>query len=85
MKGHREKGAARPTPFVDPELFSQSSFGLHSLLWLVRSGVRRIRHGRDVPRSERGGREYVRFDKLHRSLHMVVIVSFLMIGSALAG
>lgn len=57
-------------------------FGLHTLLWFVRSIVHRARHGR--PRRLRPGEAaYVRFDSFHRTLHVIVIVSFL--GLALTG
>ncbi len=57
-------------------------FGVHSLLWFLRSLVHVIRHGRPrrlVP----GSAAYVRFAPLHRIVHVVVIVSFL--GLALTG
>jgi cytochrome b subunit of formate dehydrogenase len=57
-------------------------FGLHTLLWFVRSIIYRARHGR--PRRLRpGDPAYVRFEGFHRTLHVIVIVSFL--GLALTG
>lgn len=57
-------------------------FGLHTLLWFIRSIVHRIKHGR--PRRLRPGETaYVRFESFHRTLHVIVIVSFL--GLALTG
>jgi cytochrome b subunit of formate dehydrogenase len=57
-------------------------FGVHALLWLVRSAVHTVRHGRPrriAPRQP----AYVRFEPIHRTLHVLVIVSFL--GLALTG
>ncbi len=57
-------------------------FGLHTLLWFVRSLIYRARHGRPR-RLHPGEKAYVRFEGFHRALHVVVIVSFL--GLALTG
>lgn len=57
-------------------------FGVHTLLWFGRSWVHRIRHGMPQ-RLQPGGRAFVRFDKIHRTLHLMIIVSFL--GLALTG
>lgn len=57
-------------------------FGLHTLLWFTRSLIHTLKHGRPkklVP-LQKG---YVRFEPIHRILHVVVIVSFL--GLALTG
>jgi len=57
-------------------------FGLHSLLWFVRSLVEVLKHGRPrglVP----GGVAYVRFQSFHRVGHTCLLVSFL--GLALTG
>jgi cytochrome b subunit of formate dehydrogenase len=57
-------------------------FGIHSLLWFVRSLVHVVRHGR--PRRLVAGQPaYVRFEPIHRIVHVIVIVSFL--GLALTG
>jgi cytochrome b subunit of formate dehydrogenase len=57
-------------------------FGLHTLLWFIRSILYRMRHGRPR-RLHPGEPAYVRFEGFHRALHVVVIVSFL--GLALTG
>ncbi len=57
-------------------------FGIHTLLWFIRSIVYRVRHGRPR-RLHPGEPAYVRFEGFHRALHVVVIVSFL--GLALTG
>jgi cytochrome b subunit of formate dehydrogenase len=57
-------------------------FGLHTLLWFIRSIVHRMRHGRPR-RLQPGQPAYVRFEGFHRALHVVVIISFL--GLALTG
>ena len=57
-------------------------FGIHTLLWFVRSIVYRLRHGRPR-RLHPGEPAYVRFEGFHRTLHVIVIVSFL--GLALTG
>lgn len=59
-----------------------SFFGIHTALWLVRSLIHTMRHGRPkrlVPQAP----AYQRFAPIHRILHGVVIVSFL--GLALTG
>jgi cytochrome b subunit of formate dehydrogenase len=57
-------------------------FGLHTLLWFVRSIIYRMKHGRPR-RLHPGEPAYVRFEGFHRTLHVIVIVSFL--GLALTG
>lgn len=54
-----------------------SIFGLHTILWLARAIIDRIRHGRRPidPASRRV--RYTRFSPLERILHGIVIVSFL--------
>jgi thiosulfate reductase cytochrome b subunit len=59
-----------------------SFFGLHTLLWFVRSLVHRLRHGAPK-RLESGKVAYVRFTTYHRVIHVIVIVSFL--GLSLTG
>jgi cytochrome b subunit of formate dehydrogenase len=57
-------------------------FGLHSILWFVRSTIHVARHGR--PRRLAPGKAaYVRFMGIHRILHAIVAASFL--GLALTG
>lgn len=51
-------------------------FGLHTLFWFIRSIAYRVKHGRPR-RLQPGEAAYVRFDKFHRTLHVIVIVSFL--------
>lgn len=59
-----------------------SFFGLHTLLWFVRSLAFAIRHGRPKrPRPNQPG--YIRFATFHRVLHAIMFVSFL--GLALTG
>jgi cytochrome b subunit of formate dehydrogenase len=56
-------------------------FGIHTLLWLPRS-FQAKRHVREL--RQRPGRQYIRrFDRLHRQLHILVIISFL--GLAVTG
>jgi cytochrome b subunit of formate dehydrogenase len=57
-------------------------FGLHTLLWFIRSIVHRMKHGRPR-RLQPGEPAYVRFESFHRTLHVIVIISFL--GLALTG
>jgi cytochrome b subunit of formate dehydrogenase len=59
-----------------------SVFGVHSLLWFVRSWIHVRRHGRPK-RPVPGTRAYVRFAPVHRAAHAVLMVSFL--GLALTG
>lgn len=56
-------------------------FGVHTVLWMPRS-FQAIAHTRRL-RRESGGLWVRRFDRLHRQLHILVIVSFL--GLALTG
>jgi cytochrome b subunit of formate dehydrogenase len=57
-------------------------FGAHTLFWFMRSIIYRMQHGR--PRRLRPGEPaFVRFESFHRTLHVIVIVSFL--GLALTG
>ena len=57
-------------------------FGVHTLLWFGRSWVHRARHG--IPRRLAPGRtSYVRFESIHRTMHLLIIISFL--GLALTG
>jgi cytochrome b subunit of formate dehydrogenase len=59
-----------------------SFFGLHAALWFVRSLVHTRKHGRP-PRLKARQRAFVRFEPFHRTIHAIVIVSFL--GLALTG
>ncbi len=56
-------------------------FGVHTLLWLPRS-FQAMRHTRSL-RQQSGGQWIRRFDRMHRQLHVLVIISFL--GLALTG
>jgi cytochrome b subunit of formate dehydrogenase len=71
--------------FVGMELLLFSVFGVfgvHTILWFARSLIHTLRHGR--PKKLRPGQQaYLRFEPIHRVLHVVVIVSFL--GLALTG
>jgi cytochrome b subunit of formate dehydrogenase len=59
-----------------------SVFGIHTLLWLVRSLIEVLRHGR--PKGLAPGQPaFVRFNHFHRSAHTVLLISFL--GLALTG
>lgn len=63
-------------------IFMFCAFGVHSALWLVRSGVEVKQYGR--PRSVvPGGIGYIRFKPFHRRAHTIMVVSFL--GLALTG
>jgi cytochrome b subunit of formate dehydrogenase len=57
-------------------------FGVHTVLWFVRSLVHVSRHGRPE-RLAAAGTIYVRFEGIHRVMHATVVVSFL--GLALTG
>jgi cytochrome b subunit of formate dehydrogenase len=57
-------------------------FGVHTVLWLIRSTVHALRHGR-VPGVAPKQKAIQRFSPIHRWLHAAVIVSFL--GLALTG
>jgi len=51
-------------------------FGVHTILWFVRSMVHFRRHGRPQPLTANEV-AYVRFEPIHRILHALVIFSFL--------
>ncbi|KKK75524.1 hypothetical protein LCGC14_2872850, partial [marine sediment metagenome] len=57
-------------------------FGLHTALWFLRSLVHTLKHGRPK-RLVPGEKAYLRFQPIHRILHVVMVVSFL--GLALTG
>lgn len=50
-------------------------FGVHSILWFVRSLVERIRHG-PMPRAEAHSHAIRRFGRIDRILHALLIVTF---------
>ena len=56
-------------------------FGVHTLLWLPRS-FQAMRQGKKL-HAESRGKMVMRFERLHRQLHILVIISFL--GLALTG
>jgi cytochrome b subunit of formate dehydrogenase len=56
-------------------------FGIHTLLWLPRS-FQAMRHAKEL-RQQSKGQMIMRFERLHRQLHILVIVSFL--GLAITG
>ncbi|HYW79467.1 MAG TPA: hypothetical protein VE890_07805 [Thermoguttaceae bacterium] len=59
-----------------------SAFGIHTALWFTRSSIHTLQHGR-AKRLVPGETAYVRFEPIHRILHVIIIVSFL--GLALTG
>jgi cytochrome b subunit of formate dehydrogenase len=59
-----------------------AAFGVHTVLWLVRSWIHVRRHGRPQ-RPAPGKVAFVRFRPVHRAAHTVLMISFL--GLALTG
>jgi cytochrome b subunit of formate dehydrogenase len=59
-----------------------TAFGLHTVLWMVRSWMHVRKHGRPE-RLSPGKVGYVRFQPVHRAAHTVLMISFL--GLALTG
>ncbi|MBC8870256.1 MAG: cytochrome c3 family protein [Planctomycetes bacterium] len=57
-------------------------FGIHTGSWLIRSWLHRWKHGAPS-RLVQGEAAYVRFEPIHRYLHVLIIVSFL--GLSLTG
>jgi cytochrome b subunit of formate dehydrogenase len=57
-------------------------FGLHAAVWFVRSLIHTLMYGRPKRLTPKQ-RAYIRFEPIHRVLHVIVIVSFL--GLALTG
>ena len=51
-------------------------FGIHTLLWLPRS-IQALKHSRQLRAQAEGQKLFRRFDRLHRMLHITVIISFL--------
>ncbi len=51
-------------------------FGIHTLLWMPRS-IQALKHSRQLRQEAKGQKLFRRFDRLHRMLHVTVIVSFL--------
>ncbi len=51
-------------------------FGIHTLLWMPRS-IQALRHSRQLRKEAKGQKLFRRFDRLHRMLHVTVIISFL--------
>ena len=51
-------------------------FGIHTLLWIPRS-VQALKHSRQLRRQAKGQKQFRRFNRLARTLHMLVIISFL--------
>ena len=62
--------------FVIMMSFAFGFFGLHSLLWFVRSLVDRIRNGPGPKRLQTGGLAIKRFNRVDRINHAFVILSF---------
>ncbi|UCG32030.1 MAG: cytochrome c3 family protein [Phycisphaerales bacterium] len=52
-------------------------FGLHSVLWWIRSFIERARNGPSHHEEPGCGRAYVRFRRIHRVTHALVIISFM--------
>jgi len=61
-----------------------SFFGIHTLLWLPRS-IQAMRHARSLRSTSEasGAKQYRRFERLPRYLHILIIISFL--GLAMTG
>lgn len=57
-----------------------SVFGIHTLLWLPRS-FQALRHSRQLRKQAKGQKQYRRFNRLNRSLHIMVIISFLTLAA----
>ncbi|MFO7609488.1 MAG: cytochrome c3 family protein [Candidatus Krumholzibacteriia bacterium] len=51
-------------------------FGIHTLLWIPRS-VQALKHSRQLRQQAKGQKQFRRFNRLSRTLHMLVIISFL--------
>ncbi|MCP4571643.1 MAG: hypothetical protein GY838_04770 [bacterium] len=51
-------------------------FGIHTLLWIPRS-IQAIKHSRQLRKQAVGQKQFRRFNRLSRMLHILVIVSFL--------
>jgi len=51
-------------------------FGIHTLLWMPRS-FQALKHSRQLRKMAKGEKQFRRFGRLERSLHVMVIVSFL--------
>ncbi|MFO7653246.1 MAG: cytochrome c3 family protein [Candidatus Krumholzibacteriia bacterium] len=51
-------------------------FGIHTLLWLPRS-FQALKHSRQLRAQAAGQPQFLRFPKLYRQLHILVIISFL--------
>ncbi len=51
-------------------------FGIHTLLWLPRS-FQALRHSRQLRKQAAGQKQFRRFNRLSRMLHIMVIISFL--------
>ncbi|MBM3327547.1 MAG: hypothetical protein FJY65_11345 [Calditrichaeota bacterium] len=58
-----------------------SVFGIHTILWLIRTVIDRLRHGRRFKDAEAKKVRYRRFGSFERVLHGIVIVSFLILAT----
>ena len=56
-----------------------SVFGLHTLLWLIRALIERVKNGPAVKDPKYKNVRYVRFKGYERFLHVLVIISFLLL------
>jgi cytochrome b subunit of formate dehydrogenase len=54
-----------------------SFFGLHSVLWWIRSLIERRRSDRPLHQQARSGRYFIRFKRIDRITHALVITSFM--------
>jgi cytochrome b subunit of formate dehydrogenase len=62
-------------------IFTFGVFGVHTILWLPRSLRERMKY-KKIPHKP-DEKQYLRFDRIHRRLHILVIISFL--GLAITG
>ena len=51
-------------------------FGIHTLMWLPRS-FQALKHSRQLREHAKGQKQFRRFNRLERTLHIIVILSFL--------
>jgi len=55
-------------------------FGIHTLLWMPRS-FQALKHSRQLRKEAKGQKQFRRFNRLQRMLHMTVIISFLTLAT----
>ncbi len=56
-------------------------FGVHTILWFIRSLIHHIKHGGPIVKYESNQKFIRRFRPIHRILHLLVIVSFLSLAA----